>query len=95
MANLPTPENLVELFENGVAAFKDKPAVWRKNKAGDDLDWMTCNEMGERVNNLRGGLGTTGVWPAYGGGFYRQQPAGMGHYRVCRLRGRCPVRAHV
>ena len=63
MANLPTPENLVELFENGVAAFKDNPLFGVKNKAGDDLDWMTYGEMGERVNNLRGGLVQQGIGP--------------------------------
>jgi long-chain acyl-CoA synthetase len=58
-----TPENLVELFENGVKNFKDNPLFGVKNKAGDDLEWMTYGEMGRRVDNLRGGLVQQGIGP--------------------------------
>ncbi len=63
MQETKTPENLVELFESGVKKFKDNPLFGVKNKAGDDLDWMTYGEMGERVDNLRGGMVQQGIGP--------------------------------
>ena len=63
MQETQTPENLVDLFENGVKEFKDNPLFGIKNKSGTDLGWMTYGELGRRVGNLRGGLVQQGIGP--------------------------------
>jgi long-chain acyl-CoA synthetase len=61
MQKLETPVNLVELFENGVKNFKDNPLFGLKNESGTALNWMTYGEVGQRVDNLRGGLVQKGI----------------------------------
>ena len=61
MQKFETPVNLVELFENGVKNFKDNPLFGLKNKSNTALDWMTYGEVGQRVDNLRGGLVHKGI----------------------------------
>ena len=54
------PENLVEFLENSVAAFSNKPLFGTKNSLGV-YEWVTYKDVGERVDNLRGGLAQIGV----------------------------------
>ncbi len=61
MQKLETPVNLVELFENGVKNFKDNPLFGLKNESNTALNWMTYGEVGQRVDNLRGGLVHKGI----------------------------------
>ena len=58
--NLTKPDNLVELFENSVKKYGERPYLGTKNKAGE-YEWITYREMGERVDNLRGGLASLGI----------------------------------
>lgn len=57
---LDKPDNLVELFENSVKTFADRPCLGAKNKAGE-YEWVTYREVGERIDNLRGGLAGLGI----------------------------------
>jgi long-chain acyl-CoA synthetase len=57
---LTKPDNLVELFENSVKKFSDRPCLGTKNKQGE-YEWVTYREMGRRIDNLRGGLTGIGV----------------------------------
>ncbi|HPJ07386.1 MAG TPA: AMP-binding protein, partial [Deltaproteobacteria bacterium] len=57
---LDKPDNLVELFENSVKKFSDRPFLGTKNKQGA-YEWVTFREVGRRVDNLRGGLAGIGV----------------------------------
>lgn len=55
------PDNLVELFEESVARFPENNLFGTKNKNGTALNWMTYEEVGRRVDNVRGGLAQLGV----------------------------------
>lgn len=55
------PENLVDLFEQAVAKFKDNKLFGTKNSAGDGYDWITYGQVAARVDHLRGGLAGVGV----------------------------------
>ncbi len=57
---LDKPDNLVELFENSVKKFPNRPFLGTKNKQGV-YEWVTYKEMGRRVDNLRAGLAGIGV----------------------------------
>jgi long-chain acyl-CoA synthetase len=57
---LDKPDNLVELFENSVKRFPDRPFLGTKNKQGE-YEWVTYREVGRRVDNLRGGLAGIGI----------------------------------
>ncbi len=61
MQTFETPVNLVELFENGVRKFKDNPLFGLKNESKTKLNWMTYGDVGQRVDNLRGGLVQKGI----------------------------------
>jgi len=61
MQTFETPGNLVELFENGVRKFKDNPLFGLKNESKTELNWMTYGDVGQRVDNLRGGLIQHGI----------------------------------
>jgi len=61
MQTFETPGNLVELFENGVRKFKDNPLFGLKNETKTELNWMTYGDVGQRVDNLRGGLIQHGI----------------------------------
>ena len=60
MYQLDKPDNLVEFFENSVKKFADRPLFGTKNKSGT-YDWITYKELGQRVDNLRGGLARLGI----------------------------------
>ncbi len=57
---LTKPDNLVELFEQSVKKFFDRPCLGTKNKQGE-YEWITYREMGRRIDNLRGGLASIDV----------------------------------
>jgi len=61
MQTFKPPVNLVALFENGVERFKDNPLFGVKNASKTDLNWMTYADVGQRVDNLRGGLVQKGI----------------------------------
>ena len=54
------PDNLVEMFENSVTRYPDKPLFGTKNPQGT-YDWITYQEVAKRVDNLRDGLAQLGV----------------------------------
>jgi long-chain acyl-CoA synthetase len=54
------PDNLVELIENSVAKYPDNKMFGTKNKDGE-YEWVTYREVGERIDNLRGGLSQAGI----------------------------------
>jgi len=54
------PDNLVEWWEESVRKFANNTLFWvRNNKA--TLDPITYGEIGERINNARGGLAHAGI----------------------------------
>ncbi|MEI6313691.1 MAG: long-chain fatty acid--CoA ligase [Syntrophus sp. (in: bacteria)] len=57
---LDKPDNLVALFEESVAKFSNNRLFGTKNKQGV-YEWVTYREVGQRVDNLRGGLAKLGV----------------------------------
>jgi len=54
------PDNLVDLIEESVKAYGERPLFGTKNAQGE-YEWMTYREVGERIDNLRGGLAKAGV----------------------------------
>jgi len=58
--NFEKPDNLPELFENSVKKFAERPYLGTKNKQGE-YEWITYQEIGRRVDNLRAGLTAIGV----------------------------------
>jgi long-chain acyl-CoA synthetase len=54
------PDNLVDLLEMSVKAHGDLPIFGTKNPQGE-YQWVTYRELGERIDNLRGGLAGTGL----------------------------------
>jgi long-chain acyl-CoA synthetase len=57
---LEKPDNLVELFENSVKKYADRQYLGAKNTQGE-YEWVTYQEIGRRVDNLRGGLASLGI----------------------------------
>jgi long-chain acyl-CoA synthetase len=60
MYELEKPDNLVDLFERGVEKFPHNPLFGTKNDKGV-YEWLTYEEVGRRVDNLRGGLAKSGI----------------------------------
>jgi long-chain acyl-CoA synthetase len=60
MYQLEKPDNLVDFFERGVEKFARNPLFGTKNEKGI-YEWVTYEEVGRRVDNLRGGLAQSGV----------------------------------
>ncbi len=54
------PDNLVDLLEDSVKAYGERPVFGTKNAQGE-YEWITYRELGERIDNLRGGLARAGV----------------------------------
>ncbi len=54
------PDNLVDLIEDSVKAYGERPVFGTKNTQGD-YEWVTYRELGDRIDNLRGGLAGAGV----------------------------------
>ncbi|MBN2179559.1 MAG: long-chain fatty acid--CoA ligase [Deltaproteobacteria bacterium] len=60
MYELEKPDNLVDLFERGVEKFPHNPLFGTKNDKGV-YEWLTYEDVGRRVDKLRGGLATAGI----------------------------------
>ncbi len=60
MYEFEKPDNLVDLFERGVEKFPHNPLFGAKNDKGV-YEWLTYEDVGRRVDNLRGGLAKAGV----------------------------------
>ena len=54
------PDNLVAFLEGSVAKYPDNFLFGTKSPSGT-YDWITYREVGERVDNLRGGLASIGI----------------------------------
>ena len=54
------PDNLVDLIEDSVKAYGERPVFGTKSTQGD-YEWITYGELGDRIDNLRGGLAGAGV----------------------------------
>lgn len=54
------PDNLVELIEESVSKFGDRPLFGTKNAKGE-YEWISYRETGRRIDNLRSGLAGLGV----------------------------------
>ena len=54
------PDNLVEMIENSIQKYTNNPLFGTKNTRGT-YDWTTYKEVGQRIDNLRGGLAQLGV----------------------------------
>jgi len=54
------PYNLVDMFEDSVKNFADRPLVGMKNADGE-YEYKTYGEVAQRVDNLRGGLAQLGI----------------------------------
>ena len=61
MYTLDKPDNLVGMFEDSVARFGDNLWMGTKNKDKDGYDWVTYDQVGKRITDLRGGLAHLGI----------------------------------
>jgi len=57
----PAPNNLVDLFEQGVSKFSAKNAIGQKDPATKEYRWTTFGQLAERINNVRGALNSLGL----------------------------------
>jgi long-chain acyl-CoA synthetase len=55
------PHNLVDLFEEGIAKFGDRPSLGVKNRNTGEYEWATHGEIAARAARLRGGLAQLGI----------------------------------
>lgn len=55
------PNNLVDAFEQSVAKFAKNRLFGAKNPASGQYEWITFQQVAERVNNLRGALAKLGL----------------------------------
>ncbi len=60
MQHLSEPDNLVSFLEVSVAKYPDRPLFGTKNALGE-YKWVTYEEVGRRVDNLRSGLAALGI----------------------------------
>jgi long-chain acyl-CoA synthetase len=83
---LEKPDNLVELFENSVRQYSDRPYLGTKNKQGD-YEWVTYREVRCRVDNLRAGLAGLGIQRGDAVGIISNNSTdwAVGHYAVAGL----------
>ncbi len=61
MVTLDKPDNLVEMFEESVARFGSNLWMGTKNKTRDSYNWVTYDQVAQRIANLRGGLAHLGI----------------------------------
>ncbi len=54
------PDNLVELIEESVSKFGDRPLFGTKNRSGE-YEWISYRKIGTRIDHLRAGLSCIGV----------------------------------
>ncbi len=60
MYQLDKPENVVEILEQSVAKYAQRPFLGTKNKQ-KQYDWITYEHFGWRVDNVRSGLQQIGI----------------------------------
>ncbi|MCP4130764.1 MAG: AMP-binding protein [bacterium] len=60
MYQLDKPDNLVEMVEESIAKFGEREWLGTKNKE-NVYEWVSYKQVGERIDNLRGGLAHLGV----------------------------------
>jgi long-chain acyl-CoA synthetase len=58
---LDKPDNLVEILEEALSKFGDRPWMGTKNKTTNTFEYVTYREVGKRIDNIRGGLAKIGV----------------------------------
>ncbi len=60
MYQLDRPDNLVEMFNETVARFRDREWFGVRNEQGG-FEWHTYGHVGARIDNLRAGLAALGI----------------------------------
>ncbi|TAL32342.1 MAG: long-chain fatty acid--CoA ligase [Spirochaetes bacterium] len=60
MYQLDKPDNLVEMLEESVARFGEREWFGAKD-AGGEYRWHTYRQVGDRIDNLRGGFARLGI----------------------------------
>jgi long-chain acyl-CoA synthetase len=55
MYKLDKPDNVVEIFQKSIARYPEKPFLGEKDKNGV-YQWISYQEFGKRVDNLRAGM---------------------------------------
>lgn len=60
MYSLDKPDNVVEILEQSVAKYAQRPFLGTKNKQ-KQYDWITYEDFGRRVDNVRSGLQQIGI----------------------------------
>ena len=60
MTEKERPANLVEMFEKSVKRFGSNKLFGTKNEAGE-YEWVTYQEVGRRVDDLRAGMAAEGI----------------------------------
>ncbi len=60
MYELDKPDNVVEIFQESIARFPDRPLLGEKDKNGV-YQWVSYQEFGTRVDNLRAGMSQRGI----------------------------------
>jgi long-chain acyl-CoA synthetase len=60
MYQIDKPDNVVEILEQSVSKFPKRPFLGTKNKS-KQYDWITYEDFGKRVDNVRSGLQQLGI----------------------------------
>ena len=60
MYQIDKPDNVVEILEQSVVKFPKRPFLGTKNK-NKQYDWITYEDFGKRVDNVRSGLQQLGI----------------------------------
>jgi long-chain acyl-CoA synthetase len=60
MYQIDKPDNVVGILEQSVAKFPKRPYLGTKNKQ-KQYDWITYEDFGKRVDNVRSGLTQIGI----------------------------------
>ena len=58
---LDKPDNLVEMFEETLSRFADRPWLGTKNKKTNAYEWVTYGEAAKKIDAIRGGLAKLGT----------------------------------
>jgi Long-chain acyl-CoA synthetases (AMP-forming) len=57
---LDKPDNVVEIFQKSIARYPNRPLLGEKDKTGV-YQWVSYQEFGKRVDNLRAGMSQLGI----------------------------------
>ena len=58
---LDKPDNLVEMLDDSVSRYGTNQWMGTKNITKDGYDWVTYNQVAQRITDLRGGLAHLGI----------------------------------